>query len=100
MQAERLITSSGLQLQGRLLITPRVFSDDRGFFFESWNQRAFAYVLEADGQAVKSFSCRWLGFWGNSDFSSGAGWSTGSWCNAGFWWWVVPLAWPFGLLGY
>ncbi|HEX8012243.1 MAG TPA: dTDP-4-dehydrorhamnose 3,5-epimerase [Casimicrobiaceae bacterium] len=25
-----------------LLISPRVFGDDRGFFFESWNQRAFA----------------------------------------------------------
>ena len=25
-----------------LLIEPRVFSDDRGFFFESWNKRALA----------------------------------------------------------
>lgn len=25
-----------------LLIEPRVFGDDRGFFYESWNQRAFA----------------------------------------------------------
>ncbi len=25
-----------------LLIEPRVFNDERGFFFESWNQRAFA----------------------------------------------------------
>jgi dTDP-4-dehydrorhamnose 3,5-epimerase len=25
-----------------LLISPRVFGDDRGFFFESWNQRAFS----------------------------------------------------------
>ena len=25
-----------------LLIEPRVFGDDRGFFFESWNERAFA----------------------------------------------------------
>jgi dTDP-4-dehydrorhamnose 3,5-epimerase len=25
-----------------LLIAPRVFGDDRGFFFESWNERAFA----------------------------------------------------------
>jgi dTDP-4-dehydrorhamnose 3,5-epimerase len=27
-----------------LLISPKVFGDDRGFFFESWNQRAFAAV--------------------------------------------------------
>jgi dTDP-4-dehydrorhamnose 3,5-epimerase len=25
-----------------LVITPRIFSDDRGFFFESWNARTFA----------------------------------------------------------
>jgi dTDP-4-dehydrorhamnose 3,5-epimerase len=25
-----------------LLIEPRVFGDDRGFFFESWNERAYA----------------------------------------------------------
>ncbi len=25
-----------------LLLEPRVFGDDRGFFFESWNERAFA----------------------------------------------------------
>jgi len=25
-----------------LLITPRVYGDERGFFFESWNRRAFA----------------------------------------------------------
>ena len=25
-----------------LVIEPRVFSDERGFFFESWNQRTFA----------------------------------------------------------
>ncbi len=29
-------------LPGVLLITPRVFGDDRGFFLESWNARAFA----------------------------------------------------------
>jgi dTDP-4-dehydrorhamnose 3,5-epimerase len=32
-------------VEGPLLITPRVFSDDRGFFFESWNQRTFAEAL-------------------------------------------------------
>jgi dTDP-4-dehydrorhamnose 3,5-epimerase len=33
------------ELPDVLLIEPRVFSDDRGFFFESWNRRA----LEAAG---------------------------------------------------
>jgi dTDP-4-dehydrorhamnose 3,5-epimerase len=55
MNAERLQTTSGTSLAGPLLITPRVFGDDRGFFFESWNQRAFAAALEADGQLVPEF---------------------------------------------
>ena len=55
MNAERLHTASGTSMVGPLLITPRVFGDDRGFFFESWNQRAFAAALEADGQPVADF---------------------------------------------
>ena len=30
------------ELPGVCVIEPRVFSDDRGFFFESWNERALA----------------------------------------------------------
>jgi dTDP-4-dehydrorhamnose 3,5-epimerase len=41
MQAESLTTASGVTLEGPLLLTPRVFGDPRGFFFESWNQQAF-----------------------------------------------------------
>ena len=37
-------------LEGPLLLTPRVFADGRGFFFESWNQGRFA---EALGVAVE-----------------------------------------------
>ena len=39
MQVEQLRTPSGVFMEGPLLITPQVFGDDRGFFFESWNQR-------------------------------------------------------------
>ena len=55
MQAERLTTAAGVALAGPLLITPRMFGDERGFFFESWNQQAFAAALEADGQPVPAF---------------------------------------------
>lgn len=55
IQSERLCTTDGVPLLGPLLITPRVFSDARGFFLESWNQRAFAQVLEADGQRSVAF---------------------------------------------
>ena len=55
MQAERLITSSGEAIQGPLLLTPRVFGDARGFFFESWNQQRWEQLLVADGQEVLPF---------------------------------------------
>jgi len=35
-------------LAGALVIEPRVFGDARGFFFESWNARAFAAAGIAD----------------------------------------------------
>ncbi len=44
MQAESLTTAAGLSVQGPLLLTPRVFGDPRGFFFESWNQQTFNAV--------------------------------------------------------
>ena len=58
MSAESLQTLSGVFLEGPLLITPRVFSDDRGFFYESWNERRFhtelieAGVSAQDAQAL------------------------------------------------
>jgi dTDP-4-dehydrorhamnose 3,5-epimerase len=41
MLAEVLTTAAGVPVQGPLLLTPRVLGDERGFFFESWNQQAF-----------------------------------------------------------
>jgi len=55
MQAETLTSSAGVPLQGPLLMTPRVFVDQRGFFFESWNERDFAAALDAEDQPVPSF---------------------------------------------
>ena len=45
MTAEALHTATGQRLRGPLLITPRVFADDRGFFYESWNERRFCSEL-------------------------------------------------------
>ena len=55
MQSETLTTEAGIPLLGPLLLTPRVFGDDRGFFFESWNQQAFAAACEAQGQQAHGF---------------------------------------------
>lgn len=49
MQVERLQSAQGLSIEGPLLITPRTFGDERGWFFESWNQNNFD---EAVGETV------------------------------------------------
>ena len=60
MQAEALTTSAGTPLAGArhqvpLLVTPRLFGDDRGFFFESWNQRSFAAALDLPLEQAPAF---------------------------------------------
>jgi dTDP-4-dehydrorhamnose 3,5-epimerase len=45
MQAEPLTSAQGQRLSGPLLLTPQRFGDDRGWFFESWNQRRFDAAL-------------------------------------------------------
>ena len=41
MDVEQLTTEDGQRVEGPLLIKPQVFGDERGWFFESWNQRRF-----------------------------------------------------------
>lgn len=55
MKAERLNTASGAPLDGPLLISPIVFGDDRGFFFESFNQKAWQELLASHGQIAPDF---------------------------------------------
>ena len=55
MHAEALNTSAGEVVQGPLLLTPQVFGDARGFFFESWNQQVFAATLQEHGQEPLPF---------------------------------------------
>ena len=47
MQVEQLTTASGQVMDGPLLITPQIFGDDRGFFYESWNQQRFDGAIGA-----------------------------------------------------
>ena len=49
MQVEPMQSSHGNTVAGPLLITPRAYGDDRGWFFESWNQRKFD---DAAGETV------------------------------------------------
>ena len=50
MKVEPLLSTNGIAMKGPLLVIPRAFGDDRGWFFESWNQRKFD---EATGEAVQ-----------------------------------------------
>ena len=61
MQVEQLRSAAGQVVEGPLLITPKLFGDDRGFFFESWNQRRFDDAVGAAisfSQDNHSRSCR------------------------------------------
>ena len=49
MQVEKLCSPRGATVEGPLLITPPFFGDDRGWLFESWNQRKFD---DAVGESV------------------------------------------------
>ena len=49
MQVEQLHSPGGATVEGPLLITPTIFNDNRGWFFESWNQRDFN---DAVGESV------------------------------------------------
>ncbi len=40
-------------LPGVLIIEPKVFGDDRGFFYESWNEREFARATGVDLRFVQ-----------------------------------------------
>lgn len=64
--AKRLLTTDGVEVSGPLLISPKVFGDQRGFFYESWNQKSFHQLLADDGQLQSDFvqdnhSCSSLG---------------------------------------
>ncbi len=45
-------------LDGVLIIEPRIFADDRGFFFESYNRQAFADATGFGGEFVQDNQSR------------------------------------------
>ena len=46
MQINKLKNEDCKLIKGPLEIIPRVFCDDRGYFFESWNERDFKYFVD------------------------------------------------------
>ena len=45
MNYENLKTDDNQVINDLLIITPDIFEDDRGFFYESWNQRKFNEII-------------------------------------------------------
>lgn len=48
MKFENLQTEENLFIKDLITLTPDVFEDDRGFFFESWNQDKFNKIVNKD----------------------------------------------------
>jgi len=45
MKIKKMFSNDGQLLEGILVIYPDIFSDKRGIFFESWNQKRFDEIL-------------------------------------------------------
>ena len=50
-----LSTKDKKVVEGPLLISPKCFEDDRGFFLEEWNESEWIKLLEANGQKYHKF---------------------------------------------
>lgn len=45
MEYLKVSSNKGNLIKGPLIIKPKIFSDDRGYFFESWNQSEFNQII-------------------------------------------------------
>ena len=48
MKFSTLSNTKGDEIEGPLLLTPNVFNDERGYFYESWNEKIFNKILEKE----------------------------------------------------
>ena len=48
MKFTKLTNTKGEEIEGPILLTPNVFNDERGHFYESWNERTFNSILGKD----------------------------------------------------
>ena len=55
MDFELLCDSKGTIIKDFILLKPKIFGDERGFFFESWNNRNWQDLLQKNGQNPVNF---------------------------------------------
>ena len=41
METKKLLSNKGNLIDGPLIINPKIYSDERGYFYESWNESTF-----------------------------------------------------------
>ncbi len=55
LTSQKISDSNGQIIEGPLLIKPKVFNDDRGFFMESWNSNDWKSIIEKSEQEFNLF---------------------------------------------
>ena len=53
MKFEQLKNREGFEVKGPFLITPQIFGDQRGFFYESWNKNIFDININSNVNFVQ-----------------------------------------------
>ena len=55
LKSKKCFTKDNIEIEGPLIIEPKIFEDKRGFFFESWNRRDWEEILKIDNQSSENF---------------------------------------------
>ena len=50
LQYSELSNEKNEAVKGPILIKPKIFGDDRGFFYESWNRNNWCEILKSNHQ--------------------------------------------------
>ena len=53
MEYEKLVSKKGIEIKGLTLFTPKIFHDERGFFYESWNNKSYKEILNLEIEFVQ-----------------------------------------------
>ena len=51
----QLKTKKGIEMNGPILLKSKIFRDERGFFYESWNEHSWEGILKNYNQTYKYF---------------------------------------------
>ena len=56
MKTQQIKSKNGIEFKGLLLITPQIFNDNRGSFYESWNKSIFNKKINSEVKTTKKIS--------------------------------------------